>query len=220
MGEDPLFNTLIENNKNLANKFYNSDLIKLIKSDAINNKNHIDSLLDAIQIFSNYFQKVLLLKSAFTNHIPFVDIASQHLKEELFHNEMLMQERNNRPLIWDPILEATSSWFAWKMLNSSDEEKIILVHLVLEASGNIFFKTAHPIMEQFGHQQYFHLHAEIDEQHEAIGYESLKGFNSKIYQRLVNLQQQGWDMVFAASKRMEVIATHKTLNQPITTNFA
>jgi len=116
-----------------------------------------------------------------------------------------MAERNFQPPVWDPILEATCSWFTWKMFNTTDEEKVVLVHLVLETSASIFFQTAFDIMKEHSTIEYFRIHSEADEKHEHMGKELLQNLSAKQYKKLIEIQFQGWEMIMAACDRIAVL---------------
>lgn len=201
---------LLEKNKQFIKEYQASDMLQLITSKDIENKECRERMLDSLQTFSNYFQKVVLLRNVLTDNPRFNTLALDHLKEEFCHNEALMAERNGRTPMWDPILESTCSWFAWKMLNTNDEEKIILVHLVLESSGTVFFNAACPIMQQYGHQHYFVVHSIADVHHEKMGRELLEGLSPARYERLMEVQVQGWSIMIAACNRIAALATNRT----------
>ena len=110
--------------------------------------------------------------------------------------------RNNVPPKWDPILEATSCWFSWKMLTSNAEEKTVLVHLVLEASANVFLSEADKMMNCYGETSYFKIHSDADEKHEKMGIDLLENLTEREYRCLSTIQHQGWDMINAACARM------------------
>ncbi len=186
---------LLDRNKDYIEQYKNNPLMQLIQSSEMEKQEVRIRLLDCIQVFSNHFQRVVLLRHALCNQPEFAAITYQHLKEEFGHNISLMQDRNNRPLIWDPILEATSSWFAGKMFMLNEEEKTVLVHLVLEASANIFFHAAHNVMQQYGETDYFKIHSDLDEAHEKMGIMLLIDINHKQYCRLMVVQEQGWHMI-------------------------
>lgn len=199
--------TLLNKNTMLANEYrQRSQLMTLIRSDYMHQKQYREKLLDAIQVFSNYFQKVVALRNTFCEEPEFLKITEEHLQEEFGHHLVLLKDRAFKPPVWDAILEATSSWFSWKMLMSDNEDKVVLVHLVLETSANIFFQEAQPIMEIYKETSYFETHAEIDASHEDMGKELLDGLSEKKYLRLFEIQRQGWDMMNAASNRMAELA--------------
>lgn len=193
---------LLETNKIFVNEYENNPLIRLIKSDVMKEKCMRERLLDCIQVFSDYFQKVVMLRYVFCDNPKFISIAQQHLKEEYGHNVSLQQDRHYRPSVWDPILEATSGWFAWRMLTLDAEEKTVLVHLVLESSAQLFFRQAHQVMDRYQETQYFKIHDEVDEQHEEMGIVLLQGLTSEKYQRLNEVQAQGWKMLNVACKQI------------------
>jgi hypothetical protein len=198
----PSLSLLLENNKTFANEYENNPLMQLIKSDSMKEKSMREQLLDCIQVFSDYFQKVVMLRYVFCDNPKFFSISHQHLNEEYGHNVALKQDRHHRSAVWNPILEATSSWFAWKMLTLDGEEKTVLVHLVLETSAQLFFKQAHQIMDRYKETQYFKVHFAADEQHEQMGIALLQGLTAEKYQRLRDIQSQGWSVLNAACEQI------------------
>lgn len=194
--------TLLKRNKIHSEEFTHSALMKTIISPEMSNIESRKRLLGAVQTFSNYFQKVVMLRSVLTENLKFRVISSTHLKEEFDHNEKLSSDRNHQPPTWDPILEATSSWFAWKMFTLNDEERTVLIHLVLENSANIFFHAAHKVMQKYEDTDYFKIHSEVDEKHEKMGYELLENLPADKYLHLINVQNQGWDMLNVVCTRI------------------
>jgi hypothetical protein len=119
--------------------------------------------------------------------------------------------RNNTPPTWDPILEATSSWFAWKMFTTNDEEKLVSIHMILEASANVFFTTVQKVLKKNDViLSYFEVHSEVDEKHESMGLELLKGLTTKHYEKLLEIQSQGWSVFMAACDRIATLMSAKT----------
>jgi hypothetical protein len=139
-----------------------------------------------------------MLRNVFCDDPTIWRVTNEHLQEEFGHNWLLLKDRNNKPSIWDPILDATSSWFVWKMFTLNNIEKTVLVHLVLESSANIFFREAHKIMHQYGETDYFKIHLETDEKHELLGKNFLINASINELSRLLLVQQQGWDVLKVA----------------------
>jgi len=189
------FEELVKRNQEFSEKYNNNALLKFIKTEAIKDKSTRARLLDCIQVLSDYFQKALMLRYVLGNQVDSINIAYQHLCEEFGHSFSLMKDRDFRVPVWDPILEATSSWFSWKMFNTSDEGRTLLIHLVLEASADAFFSEAIKMMQEFNETNYYTIHAEVDEQHEKMGLALLEGLSAQQYKSLFELQQQGWDMI-------------------------
>lgn len=190
-----LFNELIHRNNEYIKTYENSPIMRLINSSLMTEKTSRQKLLDCIQIFSNYFQHTVMLRAIAAYDTQFFNVALQHLKEEVLHNVFLMDDRNHRESIFDPILDGCSSWFAWKMLVIDNNDKTLLMHLVLEASANVFFAAAHNIMKKYEETDYFKIHSELDSQHEIMGYELLKDLRIAEYEELFILQERGWKML-------------------------
>lgn len=206
-------NQLLEKNKSYAEAYKTSSLMQLITSSSMEGKSYRMKLLDCIQVFSDYFQKVVMLRQVFCGNNKFLTVAQQHLEEEFLHNISLLKDRNNRPPIWDPILEATSSWFAWKMFTLDNEEKTLLVHLVLETSANIFFQAAHKVMQKYGETNYFKIHSEVDAEHEEMGFALLNNIHPQKYADLLEIQKQGWDMLNATCERIAALTLSQNFSE-------
>ncbi|WP_248800351.1 iron-containing redox enzyme family protein [Pseudomonas sp. MWU13-2105] len=173
----------------------------------MDDKENRERLLDAVQVFSDYFQKTIMLRSVFCENRHFLSVVQAHLNEEFGHNFKLMKDRKYRVPVWHPILEATAAWFAWKMFTLDNEEKTVLIHLVLEASANIFFSAAHEVMRRYGETDYFEVHAQVDAQHEQMGIDLLDNLSAKKYVNLMTVQQQGWEMLNAACDQIACLST-------------
>lgn len=215
---DSTFNLdyLIDQNQEYISLFKQNLLIKLMSTDALSCKHNRDKLLSAIQTFSNYFQKTVQLRSVLTEDPEFLQVAQEHLKEEFLHNEKLLIDRGNELPCFDPVLETTSSWFAWKMFTLNDEERHLLVHLVLEASAAIFFQEADNLMQRYNETDYFSVHNELDSGHEKLGIDLLSDLPPRKYKRLLTVQMQGWAIVNVACDRIAFLTwpniAHKVID--------
>lgn len=193
---------LLNKNKEFVQQYKSNALMVLIQSKDMNDPQNRARLLDGIQVFSNYFQKTVMLRSILTENHRFLKIAQEHLEEEFGHDVSLSHDRHDKLPIWDPILDACSCWFTWKMFVLDNYGKTFLVHLILEASANLFFQEAHKVMKQYGETDYFQIHATVDEHHETMGIQLLEGLRAIDYTHLLEVQQQGWDMLNTACTRM------------------
>ena len=116
---------------------------------------------------SNEFQKVMFARQASCINDDFLSTFSQHFEEELGHDELLMQ-RDNINTEKDAVLIASSSWFVWQMFVRDNIEKVVLVHLVLELSGDYYHEIAKGLFSDDVSSDYFSIHAEADEFHALI----------------------------------------------------
>lgn len=197
---------ILKKNQNYVEKYNENMLMGFIRGEQMSNSEMRKRLLDCIQVFSNYFQKVVMLRNVFSEVPRFCIVAQEHLAEEYGHDLALRKDRKHRPCVWDAILDATSAWFTWKMLVLDNEEKTVLIHLVLETSANVFFREAHKVVGQYGETDYFETHSEADEKHEKMGHVLLENLSPEKYARLLDVQKQGWDVLNAACRRIAEIA--------------
>jgi hypothetical protein len=200
-------NYLLLKNKEFTNKFAKSPLMTLIRSTKMDDAKNRMQLLDCIQVFSNYFQKTVMLRFVLNDNNIFGETIQQHLSEEFGHDVSLMNDRKERPPAWDSILDACSCWFSWKMFTLDNSEKTVLVHLVLEASAHLFFIEAHKVMSKYAETDYFKIHAEVDEHHETMGLNLLEDLREIDYKHLLNIQQQGWDILNSVCNRIAELST-------------
>ena len=200
------FELLLQENERFVEAYRNSHLMRYIKSERMESKKNRERLLDCIQVFSDYFQKTIMLRSVFCENRKFSSVVQAHLGEEFGHNVKLMKDRRYREPVWHPVLEATAAWFAWKMFTLDNEEKTVLIHLVLEASANIFFSAAHGVMQAYGETDYFEVHAQADAEHERMGRELLCGLSVDKYVGLMVTQRQGWDVLNAACDQIACLS--------------
>jgi hypothetical protein len=194
--------TLLEKNQIYAQQYQKNPLMQLITSQQMRDKNKREKLLDCLQTFSDFFQKATMLRYLLCDNKKFLSVTEEHLKEEFGHNFQLRSDRKNRLPVWDSILDASAAWFCWKMFTLNEEEKTILMHLVLEASALIFFQEAHQVMTHYGETEYFETHSSADEEHEKMGVDLLENLTIDQYQKLLEIQKKGWEMVNTVCARI------------------
>ncbi|MEH2079522.1 MAG: hypothetical protein V7K89_05765 [Nostoc sp.] len=193
---NPGFTKLLQRNKQFSEDHKQNPMFALVTSGRLADKRLRNRFFDCVQVWSNFFQKILFARSAFTEEREFALLFNKHLDEEYGHNNNLAAERGDAlKVVWDPILEATSNWFAWKMLTLDSTEKTVLVHLVLEVGSSVFSKVANLNISSFEQTKYFAVHDEADDEHQVMGLELLTNLEQRSYDRLIQIQQEGWDML-------------------------
>lgn len=201
---------LIKKNELYKDKFAKHRIFTLLNEGYFNNEINRSRLLDYLQVWSNYFQKMLFTKSVFCDDTKFIYLAQNHLEEEFGHNNML-GERKDLEEIWDSTLEATSQWFILKMLTLDNTEKIILVHLVLESAAVVFYKRFGQLMK-FSNEGAAHFKAhsvDIDDYHVKIGIDMLKDLPAKDFEKLMVIQEKGWQMFNTMFDRITELITSR-----------
>lgn len=193
---------LVKNSIHMKNHLQNP-LFKLVLSGKMSNKEIRCKLLDCIQVWSDIFQHVVMSRLIFTSDTRYKPLALEHLLEEFGHNRNLERSRNGElKKVWDPILQATSEWFAYKMHSYSDIERLILVHFVLEGGAKAFHNMAHPVMQSFKETAHFEVHSLEDDGHMEMGLELLKNIDHETCDRLIRVLEEGWGMLNALCQRM------------------
>ena len=173
-------------------RFKKGALMKLVISKHAQKKEIQDRLLEALNFWSNWFQRILAARVAAGNPAVFQEMAEHHFAEEIGHNHTLLKMRSNTPVaMWDPILDATSSWFYERVVSGTAEERTILMHCVLEAASCIFHTGAQSLFPKANH---FSVHSELDQEHAQEGFDILKTTGIRDIEHLRKVLDEGWRM--------------------------
>lgn len=186
--------SLLIRNEYFKSNFRNNLLFKLMRAGEFSCPLKKEKLLSHLHIWSVYFQRMMLLKTALCEDPSFTKIFSQHLEEEYGHDKVLEQEKQDQNIKTDTILEAICNWFPSKMLSFTPYEQIVLVNLCLEAASTIFHEYAIPTIDPDRKLKYLQLHEDLDLNHEKMGAYLLEGLTENHYSRLLNIQELSWNM--------------------------
>jgi len=196
---------LLAKNREHLERFEANPLFSLAGSHLFKIPDVKERFLDCFQVWSDKYQKMVLVRSVFCEDARYAGLTLQHMIEEFGHNNALDSMRNGRPSVWDPILEATANWFPWKILTLGEPEKIVLVHMVVEASATIFYKHIKPALHAENDQHFSH-HETVDHSHEKLGLEKLECLAEPDYLRLGEIQSEGWAMLNVVMARIEQLS--------------
>jgi quercetin dioxygenase-like cupin family protein len=199
---------LFKKNEEYMERFDKHRLFVMVRNGLLNNAQARRRFLDCFQVWSNQFQKMVLNRVVTLQNPKFEDLAWAHLVEELGHNRDLAKSRSDLQPVFDPILEAVCSWFPSKVAVVSDIEKVVLVHLVVEASALFFYKHVQPAMETSGTKNHFDSHKAGDEAHVQMGYDFLRQVKDADWPRLFEIQRQGWAMLMSVMGRVADLVLH------------
>lgn len=203
------FDMLLHKNEEFKNKFRNNNLFTLMNAGFFSSEEKKEKFLGYFQIWSTYFQKMILLRSALCEDPIFTPIFKQHLDEEYGHDRDLLSGRKIKKIESDPILEAISHWFFSKMLSFPPTDQLVLVNLCVEASANIFYEHAIPSIDTQGNIAYFQEHKNLDIEHEIIGCYLLLNLGQEHYERLFLVQEKGWTMIETLMCRLAELSVSK-----------
>lgn len=199
---------LFKRNEGFMERFDKHRLFALVRKGLLKRPEARRRFLDCFQVWSNHFQKMVLMRVTTLQDQRFEDLAWEHLTEELGHNRDLAKSRGDLQAVFDPVLEAASSWFPSIMSSISDEEKVVLVHLVVEASATFFYKHIQPAISSTGTEAHFDGHKVDDVRHVEMGYEFLRKHSFDDARRLFDIQEKGWAMLGVVMGRIADLVVH------------
>ncbi|WP_445497282.1 cupin domain-containing protein [Photorhabdus sp. SF281] len=210
VGDKNIAEQLFQLNEKYMDRFDKHRLFALVRKGLLKNPEAKKRFLDCFQVWSNHFQKMVLARVITLQDPKFEELAWLHLIEELGHNRILSKSRTDLRIVFDPVLESTSAWFPWKMNSISDIEKVVLVHLVVEASAIFFYKHIQPEMASTATGGHFDIHTITDDQHMAMGYAFLRNISLGDGERLFEIQRQGWSVLMSIMGRIADLVVHNS----------
>lgn len=199
---------LMEEQEKLEKRFNKNPLMLLARSSKLENPEIKARMLEALNCWSDWFQKILAARVAMEHKAEYVEAAEQHFAEEVGHNKILLGMRHNEPVTyWDPLLESAASWFHHQVMCAPDEERTIYMHLVLEGASTQFHSAAKSLVPEEG---YFDLHSELDEDHFGMGVRLLENAQNLDVPHLITVLQHGWAVFGVIATQM----AHYALGKP------
>jgi len=184
------FNALQEQNTEKGNIF--SDICNQINTlHLINGEVFKTHVFSYIKRWSECFQVLLFLRQANTRDKELLELFTTHLEEEIGHQKYLSEYEYK----FDPLFEGLCSWFERSISITSDIEKAILMHMVLETAGEIFsasMKTDNNDKNMT--ESYIELHSDLDEGHAAMGRKQIEEYCNYNADSALKFNEQCWDV--------------------------
>lgn len=188
-------------------KFEKNPLMLLARSPKLDDPEVKARLLEAMHYWSDWFQKIITARMAMGGKPAFFEAAELHLEEEIGHNKILNDIRKKNPIsFWDPLIDSAASWFHHRMMTDTDEEKTILIHLVLEGASTQFHTAA---KKHFGEHDFFDLHSTLDEDHFGMGLKLLEKVDHIDIPHLLVVLNHGWSVFNIIAAQMANYALGK-----------
>ncbi len=185
---------LLALNDRLSERFTEHQVFDLIRLDLLRDEQRRNRFLAGLQIWSEYFQRVVLARSAFVGASAFREVFYEHLTEELGHDRDLQTTHDGR-LEFDAALEGMCSWFVVQTLSLDNADRVVMTNLVLERAGTIFYTDFCNYLRNFDISAHFSDHSEHDEEHEKMGLELLEELHPSQYLGLEAVMRDSWDMI-------------------------
>ncbi|OWO80962.1 hypothetical protein B5C26_15365 [Photorhabdus luminescens] len=201
---------LFSRNETYMERFDKHKLFSLVNRGLLKKTQAKKRFLDCFQVWSDHFQKMVLTRAATLHNDAFEELTMSHLEEELGHNRDIKNNRIDFEPVFDPVLEAASSWFAYKMITATELEKVVLVHLVVEASATFFYKHIKPVMDDTTPKAHFDVHSILDDEHVRMGYEFISNYNIEDGKPLFEIQNKGWAMLMTVMSRIADLTVYES----------
>lgn len=196
---------LLQNNEKYYCVFKERPFFKMIASGALNrDEKKRDVFFNLVQIFSDYFQTMIQTRQANCCDEKFTLTFLTHFMDELGHDELLRQ-RKKIIAVWDPIIVAVCTWFVHQMQVLDNIEKAVVMHLVLETTGDYYHSLSSKILSPHVESNYYEVHAEHDADHSAMIMDLLPGYPAFTYQRLNQLIKESWYMMYTMVDRVHTL---------------
>lgn len=206
--EKSAIDQILHDQRIFETKFEKNPLMVLAKSSKIKDPVIKERLLDALNYWSDWFQKIITARMAMGGKAEYFDAAEQHLQEEIGHNKILYEIRKNKPVpFWDPLLDSGASWFHHQMISGTDEEKAVLIHLVLEGASTQFHTAA---KKGFLEYDFFNLHSDLDEDHFGMGLKLLENTKNVDVPHMLTVLHHGWSVFNVIAAQMAHYALGKS----------
>ena len=193
---------LLATNEKYYQIFTNKPFFKMIQDGFLNkNEKQREAFFNYVQIFSDYFQTMMQARQASCRDEKFYPTFLAHFMEELGHDALLKKRKKVTPA-WDPIIVAVCTWFVHQMQVLDNIEKTVVMHLVLEKTGDYYHALGNQALSQYMESEYYAIHAEVDEHHSTMIMGLLPGYPAFTYQRLHVILNESWQMMYTMVDRV------------------
>ncbi len=160
--------------------------------------------LDSLQVWLDGNQTLLLSRQANCFEPAYATVFGRHLEDEFGHGLLKKAWRvdHSEPKPRDPILEATTNWFAYQMYLLDNSEKAALMYLVIETASAAYHKQAQPVLARYAENHSLGANPSSDLDYAALGQDLLRNESPRTYARLRQITGEAWDMIGAMTDRV------------------
>lgn len=199
------FQRLLQTNDKHAERFRLNPIFSQKIEKCLIRPDKVAILKDCLQVMSNSFQRLMFARMALYHDKRFKTMFLEHLLEELGHDTDLEKERNNKPLPFDPVLEASTSWFYAKNFQLDDSQRVVMIQMVLEKGAHIFYEHFTEVLGRENSSAHISLHSHADEDHDSLGVELLEDESPRKLRDMHELLSESWSMLELYLGRMSEI---------------
>lgn len=202
---------LITFNQKCLEKFKQRPLFDMLRSETLKDPERRARYLAYMKIWTDHAQTLLYTRQATTLDPRFRGIFAKHMQEEVGHDELYnggTTKASGAAIVErkDSIILSVTTWFLHQMICGDNVEKAAIVHLVIENASDYYHQTAREYLARYIGDEYFKEH-EVDGEHAALAEILLKNQHEETYQRLHEVIDDAWHMLYAFVDRMHVLVT-------------
>ncbi|NQZ02654.1 MAG: cupin domain-containing protein [Bdellovibrionales bacterium] len=203
---------LVSSNLEYAKEFKGNPIFQFQSRDFLACPEKKQALLDCLQVMSDHFQRLMFARMAYCSRSEYRAVFLEHFLEELGHNTDLEAERGNSGARWNPILEASASWFLQKNQLLDDPSRVVMIQMVLEKGASLFYSHFAEVLSDGMQSEYILKHCDADEGHDSLGVDLLQGESDASHQRYQELLKESWSMLnLFLSEAARVVSRAKTM---------
>lgn len=158
------------------------------------------------QVFSDQFQRLMLLRSASCTDRKLDNLFYQHLTEELGHHRLLESERTPLQIPKDMILEALCMWLPHQISLTTPLEQLVIVNYGIETAAVVIYKYAIPALDPNRQSEYFRIHEIHDEDHQTMGHEFIESCTQSQIDKLLIVLDDTWAILNAMMERICILS--------------
>ena len=196
------FDKLLTANNRKFSELAQLPIFNIPKEDFIEYPKMKRKLLDCLQIMSRNFQTLMFSRVALAGSEKYKAVFMEHLLDELGHDSKLEEERGqDAEKLWDPILEASTSWFLAQNHSIDDPKRIIMVSMILEKCAGKFYGHFAEILKDELSSEHIENHSDADPYHETLGVDLIKDDCDYRLEEFIEFQNKAWDMLLLYIRR-------------------
>ncbi len=188
------FLSLQEKNVEYLEQFRLNPLLSALRDGNYSTPDRLQAFLSVFQIWSDCFQELLQIRVSTTLEPNHLRLALQHQSEERGHNTQIQKAMTSRmPPPQDSQLELHCDWFRSQMGSLTDAAKTVLMHVVIEASANVFYPCLAQVQSRGVLQEHISQHLSHDPHHCEMGMSLLRSDCAQNEGLLSRVQKEGWE---------------------------
>lgn len=162
---------------------------------------------DGLRVFSDAVQTLLFARQATCSDTDHAALFLGQLRKELSSKD-LVTGRDPAPVTFDPILQATATWFCNQMFVLDDLDKTV-VNLVLGTASSHLHQLAERVFAGDVREKYFASNA-LDGERPKLGLHLLENQPPQVYKRLAAVLERSWEMFDSMTGRIVELVEKRT----------